>query len=58
MTPGPVSWGSGSLWQSRSEGLMGVMLTTDLQVGGSERPTYSWLLHNLPLWMLGTRSLL
>ena len=58
MTPGPVSWGSGSLWQSRSEGLMGVMLTTDLQVGGSEHPTYSWLLHNLPLWMLGTHSLL
>lgn len=36
--PGAVSWGSGSLWQSRSKGLMGVMLATDLQVGGSDVP--------------------
>ena len=37
---------------------MGVMLTRDFQVGGSERSTYGWLLLDLLLWTLGTSSLL
>ena len=37
---------------------MGVVLTRDLQVGGSERSIYGWLLIDLPLWTLGTSSLL